>query len=463
MSRRPVEIGTERMNSRGLYAWVRTHRQAILLAVLAAALGLYLLQMISPLRLTTDGGAYLAMAETAYRTGVYAVFDQPAILPTGYPALLVGLHHIGLGTPPDFVLLNVLFGILGMAALHALLTRTYGLACWQSLGVLVLSAFSFVMIKHAPLTVSDPAFFGVSLAALALMAAAEPGRGSGWGILAAAALLSGEAIWLRTVGLALVPSLLLVVVTHGKPIDLIAVLSRGRNLAIIGLAAAVAVAAAFLLDRFSVYGWIFQNIYAKQAHDLSASAIVIAQGTAKFTDIGQVFLNLPDTLIPGWAGQPLAVIGVLFFLGALAGFGARLRQFTATDLYVAVYVAVILVWPARDARFWLPVLPFLLLYFLQFIGKAWRFRMWRGAAILWVAGYLTMGAAAFAYSTRLSLAGPGFADLYGDGTFRATYRAAFSGEPLEGRPDIIPLVYRLLVDYEPLAAGQRKKAAFGGG
>lgn len=463
MSRRPGRGGNERMNSQDLSAWIWARRQPILLAALAATLGLYLLQMISPLRLTTDGGAYLAMAETAYRTGAYRMFDQPAILPTGYPALLVGLHRIGLGTPPDFVLLNVLFGVLGMAALHALLTRAYGLAGWQSLGILALSAFSFVMIKHTPLTVSDPAFFGVSLATLALMAAAEPGRGAGWGVLATAALLSGEAIWLRTVGLALVPSLLLVAVTRGKPIDLIAVLSRGRNLAIIGLAATVTVAAAFLLDRFSVYGWIFQNIYAKQAHDLSVSAIVIAQGTAKFTDIGQVFLNLPDTLIPEWTGRSLAIVGILFFIGSLAGFGARLRQFTATDLYVAVYAAVIFVWPARDARFWLPVLPFLLLHFLQAIGRLWHSRIWRGATILWTAGYLAMGAAAFAYSTRLSLAGPGFADLYGDGTFRATYRAAFTGEPVEGRPDIIPLVYRLLVDYEPLAAGQGKKAAFGGG
>jgi hypothetical protein len=94
-------------------------------------------------------------------------------------------------------------------------------------------------------------------------------------------------------------------------------------------------------------------------------------------------------------------------------------------MYFISYVAIILVWPFYDPRFWLPVIPFLIVY----SGLALRRLTQSKLAIQVLVGYITMfamlGLFTLAYSTTLSFSGSGFADAYTEGHYHSTYCAVW--------------------------------------
>jgi hypothetical protein len=89
-------------------------------------------------------------------------------------------------------------------------------------------------------------------------------------------------------------------------------------------------------------------------------------------------------------------------------------------------MAVLFVWPYRDTRFWLPVLPFLFTY----IFEALRFLP--GDALLrqriqtaYQLSFIVLGIVSLANLTYVTFSGNRFAERYANGSYRASYCAAW--------------------------------------
>jgi hypothetical protein len=109
---------------------------------------------------------------------------------------------------------------------------------------------------------------------------------------------------------------------------------------------------------------------------------------------------------------------------------------------VISYALLVLVWPASDARFWLPLVPLALGY--AFVALRPLLRLRAGALALggYAAVFVALGIAALGYDTRISYSGARFPDRFGADipgrTLQPTYRVAFG----EARPGDAALVNR---------------------
>src|ERR1035437_1351297 len=144
----------------------------------------------------------------------------------------------------------------------------------------------------------------------------------------------------------------------------------------------------------------------------------------RLKELGEITVNLPFAALPRMVQDILPVIGILALSLVFAGVAWR-KQFGVVETYFSSYVAVILVWPFYDPRFWLPVIPFLIAY----SGVALR-RLIQSKIVLYVfEGYVVifavMGLGTLAADTTVSLSGPGFADAYTNGRYHSTYCAVW--------------------------------------
>ena len=162
---------------------------------------LYVLQTVSPLRLESDAVDYLSTGAAIADGRVTP--NMP--FPSGYPVFVGWLDRAGLGSSFYFILANCPFLGLGIWATWRLFSdRPPRVRMW--IVVATLLAISVVRSVAAPLP--EAAFFGTSLLALAAMTEAVSDTGSKRLLLFVAALaLSGMAISIRLVGVALIPTL----------------------------------------------------------------------------------------------------------------------------------------------------------------------------------------------------------------------------------------------------------------
>ena len=108
-------------------------------------------------------------------------------------------------------------------------------------------------------------------------------------------------------------------------------------------------------------------------------------------------------------------------------------------IYLLAYLAILAVWPHRDARFWLPVLPLLAMVVVQAIEPLENPTAKRlGVAYLCIYGL--MAVVAFVYSTRLTYAGSRFPALYGDGAYRQSYEKHWAGKANDPHDTVAELV-----------------------
>ena len=141
-------------------------------ALLAVCL-LYLLQMWSPLRLNGDSVELLSIASSAADGHGFLYQGEKTRYPPGYPAMVACLDRAGLARPWSLVGLNAAFLFLALACANYVVLHHFKLNRDWSLAALLLTALSFALIKHFPLTLTDIPFFGTSMAAVALAVKAE--------------------------------------------------------------------------------------------------------------------------------------------------------------------------------------------------------------------------------------------------------------------------------------------------
>ena len=74
---------------------------------------------------------------------------------------------------------------------------------------------------------------------------------------------------------------------------------------------------------------------------------------------------------------------------------------------------------------------------------------------VYLALFSLSGVVALAYSTRISLSGRRFSELYGDATLRPTYRLAFGSRDAVKSGKVYPKALHLLCRYEPRGSQKR--------
>jgi hypothetical protein len=398
---------------------MRWQRMALLLGLCLLWIA-YLVQLSSPLRVNKDAQSLLGIASSASDGKGFLLNGERSHFPIGYPLLIVGLERVGLASSAGFIGLNLLAIAAGMTATAFLLKRSFGFDEATILAIAILTLLCWVYIKHVTLPLSDLPYFGLAQSSLAFLtwSAGRPLRSRMAG-LSAALVLAAAAIAVRTVGIALLPVLILGCLPQGALRMLWDSLTKDRRRAIL-------VALGLLAITSVVSVPILQTRYFHESLDVFRHRVgLVEQAHLKLWDWGELVLNTSAAKLPRPV-QPLVIgagmiVPVLLFLGAW-----QKRQLAVIDVYFATYAAILLLWPYGDARFWLPVFPIMLGYAWLLLRRYTALPAVRRGTTAYLLVFSLFGVVALIYSSWISLAGDRFADRFAGGAHRASYRAAFS-------------------------------------
>jgi hypothetical protein len=355
-------------------------------------------------------------AEAAEHGGGFLYHGQPTVFPPGYPALLALLMRLHLAYVWVIVCLSVVFLAIGLVALRYLLGRE-GFAGDVALGVSILTLLSFVFVKYSAIPLSDPFYFALSMCSLAAMK--QPSRYD-WRRTIAAVVLLLASISVRRIGVALIPALVYMLVFQTDLGARFTRLPARMKGAAILTAAAGAAAIAWAVRSTSTLR-DFKASFA--SHTVTDSVL----GTLIFRlkELGEIALNVPAAVLPTAAQNILPVVGALVFCLVCGGLRLRRKQFGAVEAYFITYVAIIMVWPFYDPRFWLPVIPLLIAYSAVSLRRVARGAMGGEFLGAYVIAFAVMGLVALAATTSLTFSGDKFPEAYGYREFHSTYCVAW--------------------------------------
>jgi hypothetical protein len=355
----------------------------------------------------------------------------------------------GLAASWAFIALNLICLFAGLWCTYQICRTTFELDQRDSMAVLVFSLLSYVFVKHATLPLSDMVYFGLSLAALALMSKAERSANRGAFLYASAAVVV-LAILVRSIGATMVPAFFWACFAQhasGKN-------RRGRLewwKGAIGFLFWTSAAILALLLTHVVQPAYFRLI-SDEYFRLVGSPVGYLQMWATILRIlGEAALNIPLSKAPPGSSLAFAIAGAGTLALMIHAALGRAKIIKSVDIYVCAFVGVLVVHPWRDARLFLPAIPLVI---------SWLFFVSKGISLpplvlrcrqFYCSFYVILGLTALAYSTRLSIAGPHFATLYGDDSYRRVYQKAFGLGGGVNTSDVNEDVLSILRRYEPLA------------
>ena len=397
--------------------------QKLQTGVIVILVAVYILQMVTPLRLSTDTVVLLTAADSAARGGGFLYHGNSTQYPPGYPMLIAVLMRLGIARVWVIVGVSVGSILLGLALARFFLLPAFYSDASSSRTICIVSLLSFVTIKYTVIPLTDPLFFGVTMSCLAVMRSAVSRLT--WRKLALGAVLVLISISIRKIGVTLIPALFWMGVARPEVRRYVMRLSLPSKIAGGFLAAFVTGIFAWLLlatsltRRFSMIDAASAVIAGHSPID--AVAIIL---TYRLREFGEIAINLPFPALSPWLQHLLPFAGATALSLVLGGLFSRRRQLGVVDIFFISYAAVMLVWPYYDPRFWLPVLPFLIAY----IGLAVRYCIQKGISAqvfeAWALGFAIMGLPVLISSTIVSFSDSSFGDRYYTDRYHATYCAA---------------------------------------
>jgi hypothetical protein len=424
----------------------------------------YLLQARSPLRLNTDSYRLLSMAVSAYQGNGYLVDGNADQFPVGYPLVVRALMQAGLGTSMVLVLFNLFFLMGGLWAF----CRWYSVQ-EESVSAALPVAFvlsSWVMIKHVTLPLTDLLYFGLSWLSLLCLWLFYRGTGRHkWQWLILSFILAYLALQCRSVGLAIVPVLAVTALLHRENHRFLRRFARDWKAALASLSAmALLLVCALVItlktgwyeSQFVRDGSYFQSLL-DSAEDTGILSVLLQNMRYRLLELGEIFTNLPHSKFP-WLLPVLYLAGLATCLVLVRGAWLLSRRHDSLPLllYSVIYSTLMFLWPYYDARFWLALLPLMAVMLFRTLEDLQnRWPTMRFASRSYIACFFLLGLAALAFSTRISLSGSEFSELYGDGSTTMTYRYAFQNGKAVDRGRVHDGYVRILQIFEPLASSDQ--------
>ncbi len=338
------------------------------LVALAGSVGLFL--VVGWLSLSTaefgethDDGIYAVTGRSLGATGEYRIISLPGEpfqrkYPVVFPAMLAAVWRIAGDFPGNIIWLksvSLLAGAVFLCLAYGLL-RTVGASGWVA--ALIIGAVLPATGALTNIVMSELAYGAISMGALWLLERAvreNPSPGLGL----AAGLLAGLACQTRTVGLALVLAMILVMARQRKWRVLVS--------GMVGVGLTVGVCRLWLGPASEVplayevnyCGWFLHTI-----HDLGWRFVVVVP----LKNLILCALVVGRTALPEMydfsrsAPKQFAVVVAAVLIWSTFIPGWIRRRHEAWAIYLAFYFAVLLVWPfPLGPRFLVPVLPLILL------------------------------------------------------------------------------------------------------
>ncbi len=325
---------------------------------------------------TEDDGIYLTTARALADGRGYRHLSLPGEpYQTKYPILnplsLAAVWRAFPGFPENVVAAQVLNGVFAFAAcllVYVVLRRGWHLSPWLSGAALTVTATNPNWWGLVQLTMSEHLFGLWTAGALACSCPlnGDSGRGrasaSGLARTALGGLLAAGAYLTRSIGLGIVLAVALAVAISGRwRYAIVAAIAAGLP-ALIWLAwrsaahtanEAIPQAAALTYD-LSYAAWMPAGV-GEGAWVMYHNAVRMAYGL-----VSTLFV-LPDAWLLGPEGVRLWACIVIAAVIGLIGVGLAVtwdRSRSAAHLYLAVYAALVWIWPFEPERLLIPLLPF---------------------------------------------------------------------------------------------------------
>jgi hypothetical protein len=330
------------------------------------------------------------------------------------------LLKVGLGRSSAIIALNFVLLLIGLFAAYRLLISRFFNDPTTALNVCSLCLLSWILIKHFTMPLTEIVFFGSALSCLAVMnyASTLPWGTRFGALLIVSWLLMIASMEVRRTGIALIPTFIFIVFFRG---DLKCSLRdfppRAKWIMSIVLAAVGVVTLSVISNTARV------TEFRNTAPGNSIFSIFFNSMGIRLRELGELTANLPSSKWPGPTPALAPVLGLIPFSLLIVGLLMRRKRFGSVEIFLVSYLGILCVWPFYDARFWLPVLPFMIGYAVLAIRRASDRKWVRTGTAVYCSVFSILGIAALAYSTRITFAGSRFADLYGDGSLRPSYCA----------------------------------------
>ena len=385
---------------------------------------LVLLNLLTPLRLNTDGIRYLNIVE--YLNGAlgensYAAHD---FFPHGYPRFLQLLSKLNLLNGAVLTLINV---ISTLAAAYLL---TLILPVKNKLLFLSIVMLSFLNVKQFTLPIADQLFTLIFTVGIYLWIRFFNGR---WYWIIPALLVTILAIYVRTAGIALMLGVIMCIVFHKRK----SLLKSKPLVYCIGLVIIVAVAL-FLFNLVLIAKHVDYIRQLELLKMVNEPASIIDRLFLHFKELGELLINLPYSKIASITHINVVVISALAIaLGVIVMMVIvlsirQLKLYNNLIFWVGlVYLAMIFVWPFYDTRFFTPVVPVLIYLVIHYLSSL-KTNYLRVALFI---SYITFGLISLLYSDALSLSRPYFLKHYGfDAGLTNAYRIHFGNKDNKRKP-----------------------------
>jgi hypothetical protein len=392
----PAEAAAPEETARRATAWWPLALIAV--AGIALAAGLAVVDAL-PVGVVADDAFYVILARALATGQGYRYLNVPGHppgthFPPGYPALLALVSFVAPAFPASvvaFKALNALF-LAGTSVLVArLLRHRLGAGVAWCAGIGVVTAVSIPMLILSNLVLSELFFLALALALLLALERLVDAPAPVWRVLLLGAGIAG-CVLVRTHGIVLVPAAM----------SALGARRRWRDAALLAAAAIVCLlpwqlwTARYggtlptpMLGMYDSYGaWWLRGVRA-------LGPAMIPATLAKTTTETGVMLAVLFSPMKGYLAHAvtLASLALLATAGCVAGW----RRIPVTLLFLAGYLAIVLVWPFQTARFVWAVWPLVLAVLVvggwaALASASWHrpLRVVLASAFVWIAaGYST--------------------------------------------------------------------------
>jgi hypothetical protein len=333
----------------------------VLVGAIALAAGLAVVEPY-PVGVVHDDAMYVILARSLASGEGYRFLNLPGApaathFPPGYPALLALVSVIAPQFPASVIVfkaLNALF-LAGAAVLIARFARERAVSEGWSLALGGVTAVSIPLLVLGSMVLSEPFFLALLLLLLPALESLVESRASIVRLARLGAAV-GVCTLVRSHGIALVPAVAIVLLLR----------RRWRDAAVFSAAAAMSLLPwqlwsaahsgrlpAPLLGNYDSYvSWWLRGLRVEGAAMIPDTLAKTVPETLDMLAV--LFSPLRGTVAHG---ATLAALGALATVGA---WSVR-RRMPVTLLFVAVYLAIVLVWPFNPSRFVWGIWPLLLL------------------------------------------------------------------------------------------------------
>jgi hypothetical protein len=361
-------------------------------------------------------------------------------LPYGYTGLLIALSKVGVLNAFSIVFVNCIYLF---AALYFVSKIFKGLI--HPALFVVIALFNWTVIKFAMHPLSEMQYLFFSSASLYCFYIYTQKKS--YGALALAFVFAIGTVLTRTVGITLFPALILGILWQYRT-ELKRIIQKNKVLLIVLALAAVAMV--FFAKQLKIVDY---TSLLKEPLEKGLGNFIGENLKNHFTELAEVFVNMPankvEGYLPGSTGKILFIaIGVVCLAWILIClFSSKSRIPFYIRAYLAFYIFIIFNWPYYDPRFWVPVLPLLVILVLR--TPFTLSSLLKIFSRLYLAIYLLLGFAAAAYALYTGFNKERFSRSQAAGDYKNEYEIHFFGKPLtDTATQIDPNVVEILKKYD---------------